>query len=478
MRAAHPPFPAARALAAELDAGLDAEPESRSKRYPHYEGADELPGLPSELWWRLLRLLITRGEYLHPCAARLAKHLSLEADKRGRLVDIDEVLEKYAATHLLSKRVGWTDLDRLIAAGLVRQARRPAPGIQARYVLAMDLAALPDDLPKTLAAEVRRHIDNPITIAKGGQTKAMLDEGLAECEVVRYGSAVRREPIMTALGCGRLHTSPYTREGLPPPQSQPSQKRQRPRLLPFQGRDFDEERGAALNFVKILAPEWARQRAGQVPSDAEMGELAHLVMLLLRHMPESEARELLTTQVASATDLCGVLRWRIGRTLAQLRRAGRRARQLRVDDDGRRHAAFLAANAERNAANAARRAELVELARRQARRLAGDRVEGELTRLDARTAPHDGAEPQNRLSGPHPLPPGNRSGDAPNAPWRPSGGLCEPEEIFQREVRDRHRLPDQTSGTPENEPDATPSAEAVAADREWLVQMMAARSRS
>ncbi|MFI7446690.1 hypothetical protein ACIBQX_04250 [Nonomuraea sp. NPDC049714] len=43
-----------------------------------------------------------------------------------------------------------------------------------------------------------------------------------------------------------------------------------------------------------------------------------------------------------------------------------------VDDDGTRHAALLAANAERNAANAARRAELVEQARAIAERRAGE----------------------------------------------------------------------------------------------------------
>ncbi|QFY10514.1 hypothetical protein GBF35_31370 [Nonomuraea phyllanthi] len=96
-------------------------------------------------------------------------------------------------------------------------------------------------------------------------------------------------------------------------------------------------------------------------------------MLLLRHMPGSEARELLTHQVATAADLCGVLRRRIGRALAQMRRAARHAAQLRVDDNGLRHAALLAANAARNAA---RNAELVDLARHLARQAA----ESELSR--------------------------------------------------------------------------------------------------
>ncbi|MFI7229516.1 hypothetical protein ACIBO5_40405 [Nonomuraea angiospora] len=75
-------------------------------------------------------------------------------------------------------------------------------------------------------------------------------------------------------------------------------------------------------------------------------------MLLLRQMPESEARELLTTQVASAGDLCGVLRWRIGRALAQHRRAARRAAVLPVDDDGARHLARQATEPRLNAERA------------------------------------------------------------------------------------------------------------------------------
>jgi hypothetical protein len=45
------------------------------------------------------------------------------------------------------------------------------------------------------------------------------------------------------------------------------------------------------------------------------------VSILLRHLPGSEAAELLTAQVATAADLVGVVRWRTGKTLATLRRA-------------------------------------------------------------------------------------------------------------------------------------------------------------
>ncbi|MFI7455480.1 hypothetical protein ACIBQX_49035 [Nonomuraea sp. NPDC049714] len=412
---------------AQLEALVGELDEPRLLRVPHYESADELPRVPTVLWWRLLRLLITRGEHLHPCAARMAQHAALEADKRGRIDDINAFLDKYAAKHLVTRRTAWIDLDRLLQAGWIRQALAPCPGRKARYALAADLAALPDDLPKDLAAEVRRHVDNPITIAKGGQTKAAVDENLADCEVVRHGSATRREPIMTAVGCGRLHTSPYTREGLPPPLSHPSQESHRSRRRQaFGGKSRSEEEGDALYFVQSLAPDWAQQRGGEVLADAELAEIAHLVMLLLRHMPPSEARELLTRQVATAADLAGVLRWRIGRALAGLRRAARRASLLGVDDDGARHAAWLAANAARNAANAGRRAELVDLAERLRLQASEPRIAAERARLDVRTAPRDASRPSEALSGLRVPFRGHASSNPENAVGRQAGNAATP----------------------------------------------------
>ncbi|PZG14841.1 hypothetical protein C1J01_25670 [Nonomuraea aridisoli] len=82
------------------------------------------------------------------------------------------------------------------------------------------------------------------------------------------------------------------------------------------------------------APWWRMQRAGRVPAGQEtLGEAAarsveHLVVLLLRYMPPGEAVELLTDQMASARDLAGVVRYRVGRVL----RAMRRRRNLALDD--------------------------------------------------------------------------------------------------------------------------------------------------
>ncbi|MGW2161835.1 hypothetical protein [Nonomuraea sp. NPDC001699] len=448
--------------------------------------------MPRQLWCRLTRLLIKRGTVMHPCAARLARFAAADVDvvdKRGVIADITAFLDKYAGRHLVSKRVGWNDLDRLLQAGWIRQVSAAAPGRKAVYRLALDLAALPDDLPKTLADEVRRWIDNPITAAKGGQTKAAVDAGLEKAETVRYGSAVRRgvarEAIMTALACGRLHTSPYTREGLTPPSSHPSQRSRPPRRRPrLWGQDRIEEQGAALNFVKGLAPDWAQQRGGEVPTDAELAELAHLVMLLLRYLPESEARELLTAQVSSARNLCGLLRWRIGKELRRQRRAARRVAALVVDDDGRRHQAWLEANDAANAAKAARRAELVGMARELAGRFGTARLGAEQDRLDARTPTPNAMRPSQGLMAVQSLPQGLDPSATAFASSGPLRAATEPSEIFRREVLDRHRLPTQTDpdisqehGQERGQDGLDPvAATQAAADRAWLVEMMRGRT--
>src|SRR5512143_950686 len=59
-------------------------------------------------WWRCLRFSCSRGE-LHPCAERLAKHLSWQLGDRVTLTDIRSVLGGYASYHHLSVRTAWTD---------------------------------------------------------------------------------------------------------------------------------------------------------------------------------------------------------------------------------------------------------------------------------------------------------------------------------------------------------------------------------
>ncbi|MEU7457491.1 hypothetical protein [Streptosporangium roseum] len=434
--------------------------------------------MPRKLWWRLVTLLETRGRLVHPCALRMARHLTHHADEAGRLVDIPAVLGSYSARHALGRRTGWTDFMRLVEAGLLRQVCAAAPERQARYVLALDLATLPDDLPVELAAELRRYIDDPRTAARGNPTMADVDAALAECEVIREGCATRGPAIRSSLGCGRLHTSPYTREGTSPShRPRLSQQPRRPRQLPFEGQDFSEEKADALNFVRELSPEWARQRGGQMLSETEMVQLSHLVALLLRHMPRSEAKELLTAQVASATDLAKLITWRAGRTLNGLRRSHRRATAIQVDDDGSAHAAWLAANAERNTAAAERRTALVEEARRRARQIGGRREADADARLDERSRPTRPSSPEglNGATGTGPAP-----STVPRAAQGPLRAATESWEVFERDVLHRHAVPVSPEpprlSEPEPEHTAEADAAALAAERAWLVQMMAARS--
>ena len=346
----------------------------------------------------------------------MLKHLAQHADARGVLRDLPTVLAAYQARHAVGRRTGWTDLDRAYQAGLVRQLHAAAPGRQASYILAMDVAGLPADLPADLRAALQRYVDDPRAAAKGTPTRAQVHRALAECQVIRHGSARRITPIMESEGCGRLHTSPFTREGSPPsPQPRQSQSSQRARRLPFKGEDLGEERTQALSFVKELCPIWAYNRvAGDIPSDTQLAELAPLVGLLLRRMPRSEVAELLTERIGSAADLAGVLRWRLGRTLGGLRRAERRAAAIVVDDDGARHAAWLEGNAAAAAARAAAKAEVVELARRRDREIRQQREAAQdLTRRPEITAP---------------------GFTAPTGVIAPSRPITEPEGVFQREI--------------------------------------------
>lgn len=276
----------------------------------------------------------------------MGEHLTHHASDKGFIDDIPAVLGHYSRHYGVSMRTAWKDLNRLIDDALVRKVRGAAPDQTARYALVLDLAQLPADFPKEVRKLLRLHIDDPKVVAKGRQTMATRHAALSECEVVRLGSA-SRPATSSVLGCGRVHTSPYTREGSPPSPSDRSEgAAEQPLRTPFWGQDLNEEQAAALDFVRSLMPTWTRQRAGGpspvVPTEAELVELAHLVGLLLRRVPKSEVSELLTSQVASATDLPRVLRWRVSRTLNGLRRAERRAARMRVDDDGERSRAWLA----------------------------------------------------------------------------------------------------------------------------------------
>lgn len=324
-------------------------------RTAYYEGAEHLPGLSRRVWFRLAALLRWRGQLADDCAWRMVRHLTHWADERGRLGDLPAVIGAYAAHHGVSVRSAWADFTRLRTRGMVRQTAAPAPGRQARYVLATS-PDMPTELPRTLARAVRDDIDPPAARAAGTVTRAQADALLADCEVIRHGSAAGPAQH-SAAGCGRLHTSPYSLEGSPPSPPRPGPlSPDRARLAPSGGIS-DEDRAAGLYVVKACFPAWTAQR-GRPPefAPAEAAELGGLVALLLRHLPRGEVVELLTEQTRSALDLAGVVRYRIGRQLATLRRRAR----VRVDDDGQGYAAAMAtlaaARAAQHEATAASRA--------------------------------------------------------------------------------------------------------------------------
>ncbi|WP_157570852.1 hypothetical protein [Microtetraspora malaysiensis] len=366
-------------------------------RTPYYEGAEHLPAMPRRTWFRLAALLRWRGGLADECAWRMVRHLTHWADERGRLADMQAVMESYATRHRVSVRIAWADFGRLRPLGLVRQTAAPAPGRRARYVLSVP-AELPAELPRTLARAVRDEIDPAASRAKGTITRAQADALLAECEVIRQGSTTGPARY-TAGGCGRLHTSPYTREGSPPSPQRPDRPSlPRPHRTPYRGIS-DEETAAGLYLVQICGPLWAAQRGrGRGLTDAEAAEIGRLVALLLRRLPKSEVVELLTEQTGSAADLARVVRFRIGRTLATLRRRA----EVPADEDGQGYAAGMAARA------------AAVVAQHEATTTSRHAVRRALEEARARTAARDGRDRT----------------DSRSSTTAPPRSVAEPEEVF------------------------------------------------
>ncbi|WP_433227406.1 hypothetical protein [Microtetraspora malaysiensis] len=392
---------------------------------PYYEGVEHLPAMPRRVWFRLAALLRWRGGLTDECAWRMVRHLTHVADERGRLADMQAVMKSYATRHGVSVRIAWVDFGRLRPLGLVRQTAAPAPGRAARYVLSVP-AELPAELPRTLARAVRDEIDPASSRAKGTTTRAQADALLADCEAVRYGSATGPAQH-TAGGCGRLHTSPYSLEGSPPSPRRPDlPSSPRPRRALSRGIS-DEERASGL---KKCGPLWAAQRGEACGlTDAEAAEIGRLVALLLRRLPTSEIVELLTEQTSSANDLASVVRYRIGRQLAALRRRV----EVPADEDGQGYAAAMAARAaaaaarheaaanSRNAVRRAMEAARVSTAGRDGR----DRAS---TRISSTVAPPRWVvEPEEVFAS-------ELERYEPAAPTLPRLTLVEPEEVFRREI--------------------------------------------
>jgi len=267
----------------------------------------------------------------------MAAHLTHHASPAGGVPDMGRVIDRYADVHQVSKRTAWKDLCRLIDAGLVRKVRGSAPGQSATYALCRDLAALPPDLPKSLGRGVEKVADDPLLAARGKSTLAAIHRSLADCVTVAYGARSTPAPVRE-LGYGRVHMCPYIQEGPTPPPPRVARKhRSAPsRRTPWGDQFGYDEHGGGRQVLAQCAARWRTQRTGRVPIGEEVPDkaglesLEHLIVLLLRYMPSGEAVELLTTQVASARDLAGVVRYRVGRVL----RSMRRRHNLRVDDDG------------------------------------------------------------------------------------------------------------------------------------------------
>ncbi|WP_184725672.1 hypothetical protein, partial [Streptosporangium saharense] len=301
--------------------------------------------MPRQEWYRIAALQRHRGELRDDRAWAMIQHLTHRATARGHVSDVMAIMAVYASVHGCDPRTGWNHFTRVQKLGYVRKVAGPAQGRQARYVLS--LPDLPAEPPADLARAVRDEVDPAPARARGRQTRVTVAAALSECEVVRYGSATG--PALATQHGQKIifQTRPYTREGSPPSPRTHVLRSLRDHRSPRPGGGISEgERAHGLYIVKECGPAWIEQR-GHGLSDAEQAALAPLVALIARDLPASEVVELLTWQVRTASDLGGVIRYRIGRLLA----ANRRRARVRADDDGEGYAAAMAARAARVAAH-------------------------------------------------------------------------------------------------------------------------------
>jgi hypothetical protein len=248
---------------------------------------------------------VLTGQGADACALRMARHLAYVASERGMLTELPDVIRSYAARCHVSARTAWTDLDRLVRLGLVRQVQAAAPGYTARYRLSAPAAAIAESMPD-LPGELARAITPPSS-------------------------------------CGRLHTSPSTREGSPPSPGGTGRAGQHRAPRHRAGRISGEERDRALSVLSACRRSWLADRGPHgVPGPAELARIEVMTALALRHVPPGEVRQLLTHRVAGARDLPGVLAWRLGKVISAARRP---PRHVPADEHGTRHAAMLAERA-------------------------------------------------------------------------------------------------------------------------------------
>lgn len=275
----------------------------RAPRPAYYEASGEYPGLPVRLWCRLYRLMVYRGLLEDGPAERLAAFLAdtdtVHAD--GTIPEALTMLEAYATRARVSIVTAWADLRRLVNRGLVRQVQAAAPGIRARYRLSAPAAAIRAHMPG-LPPEL---------------TRALYRDEPEPTDAEHQGN-----DSSSGSSCGGLNTSPYTREGSPPPPARRARHRANHRSKqPSRGSQHPGN-GDATALLARCRSEWVRQRGEQrVPAPEELAGLVPLTSRALQMIARpGDVAQLLTERVASADDLLRTLRWRLSREIADARR--------------------------------------------------------------------------------------------------------------------------------------------------------------
>jgi hypothetical protein len=279
-----------------------------------------------------------RGLLADEPALRMARFLADTdtADGGGIIADVPAMIGAYAARARVSRQTAWTDLGRLIGYGLVRQLQAAAPGYRARYRLSYpaafvdaEMPGLPPDLASALPHRKKAEADRETAPEQAPDGADPGPDG-------DHDDAPGGRP------CGGLDPSPITREGKTPCPDRPG------KTHAYHGRSTwgkdptGEEKAQAAEVLRACRPRWLAQRGPQgTPGPAELGLVEHLTAVALRHAGPSELVPVLTQMIASASDLPGVLAWRLTRLTA----AAEHARHIAVDDDGARTAAMLAARA-------------------------------------------------------------------------------------------------------------------------------------
>lgn len=403
-----------------------------------YGDADAQPSLPPRLWWRLVELLNARGE-LSPYARRMAKHVTHHATPRGRISGVEEsLIPGYKGRYGIGRRSAYTDLGRLVDAGLLRQVHAACPGRGVAYQLCVP-ERLPADLPASLARELRKRWARPSKAARAAVRRAQVSADaavrvasplaeqhrlLAGCEAVRLGASSCAVPETEPFR-GSLHTSPLLKRALPQPlRRRSAQGSTRSSLAPM-GQILGDETGLIADVIHRCMALWGAEHApGRLPDGRALHQLRPLLRSALRWYTSADVIEALTSVTRSARDLAAVAATRLRRMIISARRAA----AIPADEDGTQY--------DRRAAEAAQvRADLHE---RTTDIRAQARAAAEAARDRRREHPH--GRPRLRLV-PPPAPPTDHT--PPPSPVTPDD-LLDPADLALL----RQAMANAATGTP------------------------------